>query len=109
MPKGRRRGRGRVVALTCIGCGCYADVVGEYRPDGTAAWSPHNAEPSHLPEAEEGYEIDPPSGRLGLGPRRTSPVAGTAWPTAGSALGGLPDWWARSRGLPAELMSTDPC
>jgi len=84
-------GQGRVVALTCIGCGCYADVFSEYRPDGTAAWSPHNDKPNYLPEAE-GYEFDPPTGRLGLGPRRTSPVAGIAWDAGGSTLGGLPDW-----------------
>lgn len=84
-------GHGRVVALTCIGCGCYGDLFSEYRPDGTAVWSPHNAKPNYLPEAED-FEIDVPSARLGLGPRRTSPVTGVAWNAGGSTLGGLPDW-----------------
>lgn len=84
-------GHGRVVALRCISCGCYTDTFSEYRPDGTAAWSPHNTEPNYLPEAG-GFAIDLPSGCLGLGARRTSPVAGTAWDAGGSTLGGLPDW-----------------
>lgn len=84
-------GHGRVVALTCNGCGCYTDIFSEYRQDGTAAWSPHNERPNYLPVARY-QEIDPPTGRLGLGPRRTSSVAGIAWRTGGSTLGGVPDW-----------------
>ncbi len=84
-------GHGRVVAVTCIGCGGYADIFGEYRADGTAVWSACNAKPSYLPTAGD-YGLDMPTQRLGLGPRRSSPVAGIAWDAGGSTLGGLPDW-----------------
>jgi hypothetical protein len=84
-------GHGRIVAMTCIGCGCYADIFGEYQADGTAIWSTSNTKPSYLPTAGD-YGLDMPTQRLNLGPRRSSHVAGIAWDAGGSTLGGLPDW-----------------
>lgn len=84
-------GHGRVVALSCMNCGCFADIFTEYRADGTAAWSVYNRTADNHDAAEDFEGLEPP-GRLGLGPRRPSPVAGFAWDGGGSTLGGLPDW-----------------
>ncbi|MEY9871265.1 hypothetical protein ABH931_000730 [Streptacidiphilus sp. MAP12-33] len=84
-------GHGRVVATTCLDCGSYTDVLGEYRPDGTATWSDANTRPGYLPPAGE-WDLDLPTERLGLGPLRCTPVEGIAWNAGGSTLGGLPDW-----------------
>lgn len=85
-------GHGRVVAMTCIDCGCYTCLFSEYRADGTTAWSEYNTKPRYLPPAGGLDGIDLPTERLALGPRRSSPVAGVAWDAGGSTLGGLPDW-----------------
>jgi hypothetical protein len=85
-------GHGRVIALTCIGCGGYTHIFGEYQPNGTATWSASNTKPTYLPPAGDDDGLDMPTGRLDLGPRRPSPVAGIAWDAGGSTLGGLPDW-----------------
>lgn len=84
-------GHGRVVAVTCIHCGCYTGYFGEYRPNGTASGSVHTPRPAHLPPVGP-HDYDMPTGRLGLGARRTTPVGGIAWEAGGSTLGGLPDW-----------------
>lgn len=87
-------GHGRVVAATCIHCGTFARHSGffaEFRADGTVSWSDHNVRPNYLtPAGPDDY--DEPIGRLVLGGRRPSPVAGRAWNAGGSTLGGLPDW-----------------
>lgn len=87
----RLAGHGRVVAVSCVDCGGYTHIFGEYQADGTAVWSASNTKPDYLPPAGQ-YELELPPGRLAVGPRRPSPVAGIAWDAGGSTLGGLPDW-----------------
>lgn len=88
------RGHGRVVAMACVGCGGFTHTYSEYRADGTVTWSPHNIRPDILDKLPADYfeDFEIPPQRLGLGPRRASPVAASAWDEGGSTLGGLPDW-----------------